>query len=58
MIIGSNLPDPHIAARTAGLGSWQPGPNVNRLLADGFDEALGWLASPVFTALLGEPDAA
>ena len=47
-----------IAVRAAGLGHWQPGLNVNRLLATGLDDALGWLADPAFTALLGEPGAA
>ena len=47
-----------VAARAAGLAHWQPGLNVNRLLADELGSAFGWLAHPVFTALLGEPDAA
>jgi hypothetical protein len=47
-----------VAARTAGLAHWQPGLNVNRLLADELGSAFGWLAYPGFTALLGEPDAA
>jgi hypothetical protein len=47
-----------VAARAAGLAHWQPGLNVNRLLADGLDCAFGWLAHPVFAALLGEADAA
>jgi hypothetical protein len=47
-----------IAARAAGLGHWQPGLNVNRLLARELGDAFGWLAHPAFTALLGEPDAA
>jgi hypothetical protein len=44
-----------VAARAAGLGSWQPGLNVNRLLAAELGEAYGWLASPAFAALLGNP---
>ncbi len=40
-----------IAVRTAGLGHWQPGLNVSRLLAAGLDGTIGWLADPVFTAL-------
>ncbi len=47
-----------VAARAAGLGHWQPGLNVNRVLAAELGSAFGWLAHPVFTALLGEPDAA
>ncbi|HEY5989686.1 MAG TPA: hypothetical protein VIV12_25390 [Streptosporangiaceae bacterium] len=47
-----------IAARAAGLARWQPGLNVNRLLARELDDAFGWLAHPVFTALLGESNAA
>ncbi len=47
-----------VAARAAGLAHWQPRLNVNRLLAGELDAAFGWLAHPVFTALLGEADAA
>ncbi len=47
-----------VAAHAAGLGCWQGGLNVNRLLAAGLGGAFGWLASPEFTALLGESDAA
>ena len=47
-----------VAARAAGLAHWQPGLNVNRLLARELGDAFGWLAHPVFTALLGESDAA
>lgn len=47
-----------VAAHAAGLAHWQPGLNVNRLLVDELGSAFGWLAHPVFTALLGEPDAA
>src|SRR5216683_2596332 len=47
-----------VAAHAAGLGRWQGGLNVNRLLAAGLGGAFGWLASPEFTALLGESDAA
>jgi hypothetical protein len=44
-----------VAAHAAGLGSWQPGLNVNRLLATELGEAYGWLASPAFAALLRNP---
>jgi hypothetical protein len=47
-----------VAARAAGLAHWPPGLNVNRLLAAELGDAFGWLTHPVFTALLGEPDAA
>lgn len=47
-----------VAARAAGVGCWEPGLNVSRLLAAELGEAFGWLKHPVFTALLGEPDAA
>jgi hypothetical protein len=47
-----------VAARAAGLAHWQPGLNVNRLLAAQLGSTLGWTASPAFTALLGEPGAA
>lgn len=47
-----------VAAHAGGLGYWQRGLNVNRLLAHGLDGSFGWLSSPVFTALLGEPGAA
>jgi hypothetical protein len=47
-----------VAARAAGLAHWQPGLNVNRLLAAQLGSELGWTASPAFTALLGEPGAA
>jgi hypothetical protein len=47
-----------VAARAAGLAHWQPGLNVNRLLARELGSAFGWLAHPVFTALLGDHDAA
>jgi hypothetical protein len=47
-----------VAARAAGLAHWQPGLNVNRLLARELGDAFGWLAHPVFTALLGESNAA
>lgn len=46
-----------VAARAAGLAQWQPGLNVNRLLASQLGSGLGWTASPAFTALLGEPGA-
>jgi len=47
-----------IASRAAGLAHWRPGLNVNRLLARELGDAFGWLAHPVFTALLGESNAA
>lgn len=47
-----------VAARAAGLAHWRPGLNVNRLLARELGHSFGWLAHPVFTALLGEQDAA
>ena len=47
-----------VAARAAELAHWQPGLNVNRLLASHLGSRLGWTASPAFTALLGEPGAA
>ncbi|HEV2378078.1 MAG TPA: hypothetical protein VGS19_38680 [Streptosporangiaceae bacterium] len=47
-----------VAARAAGLGCWQDGLNVNRLLAGGLDGVFGWVSSPVFTALLGDSGAA
>jgi hypothetical protein len=47
-----------VAARAAGLAHWQPGLNVNRLLAAQLGSELTWTASPAFTALLGEPGAA
>jgi len=42
-----------VAAHAAGLGSWQPGLNVNRLLAAELGGSYGWLTSPAFAALLG-----
>ncbi|HWG61380.1 MAG TPA: hypothetical protein VG253_06670 [Streptosporangiaceae bacterium] len=47
-----------IAARAAGFARWQAGLNVNRLLAGELGSELGWIADPVFTALLGGPGAA
>jgi hypothetical protein len=47
-----------VAARAAGLAHWQPGLNVNQLLARGLGDTLGWTASAAFTALLGGPGAA
>ena len=47
-----------VAARAAGLAHWQPGLNVNRLLAGQLGSDLSWTASPAFTALLGDPGAA
>ena len=46
-----------VAAHAAGLASWPPGLNVNKMLAAGLDGALGWPADPVFAALLEEPGA-
>jgi len=47
-----------VAARAAGLAHWQPGLNINRLLARELGGAFGWLADPVFIALLGDQNAA
>jgi hypothetical protein len=47
-----------VAARAAGLGDWTPGLNVSRLLASELGGALGYLASPLFTALLEDDHAA
>ena len=47
-----------VAARAAGLAHWEPGLNVNRMLAGQLGGELGWTASPAFTLLLGEPGAA
>ena len=47
-----------VAAPAAGLGGWQPGLNVNRLLAEELRDAFGWLSSPVFTDLLRNRSAA
>jgi hypothetical protein len=47
-----------VAARAAGVAHWEPGLNVNRLLAAQLGSELTWTASPAFTALLGEPGAA
>jgi hypothetical protein len=47
-----------VAARAAGLAHWQPGLNVNQLLARELGSQLSWTASPAFTTLLGEPGAA
>ena len=47
-----------VAARAAGIGRWQPGLNVSRLLAAELDGAFSWLKDPVFTALLGDHSAA
>ena len=46
-----------VAAHIAGLVSWPPGLNVNKILAAGLDGALGWPGDPVFAALLEEPGA-
>ncbi len=47
-----------VAARAAGLAHWQPGLNVNRMLAAQLGSELSWTASPAFTMLLGDPGAA
>jgi hypothetical protein len=47
-----------IAARAAGLAHWQPGLNVNQLLARELGDTLGWTTSAAFTALLGASGAA
>jgi len=47
-----------VAARATGLARWQPGLNVNQLLARELGSELGWTTSPAFTALLGGPGAA
>jgi hypothetical protein len=47
-----------VAARAAALAHWEPGLNVNRLLAAELGGTIGWAASPAFTALLGDPGAA
>ena len=48
-----------VAAHAAGLASWQPGLNVNKILARGLGGALGWTSQrPAFTALLEESGAA
>jgi len=47
-----------VAARAAGLAHWQSGLNVNKVLAGELGAAFGWLSHPVFTALLGDADAA
>lgn len=47
-----------VAARAAGLAHWQPGLNINRLLAAQLGNTIGWTASPAFTRLLGDPGAA
>jgi len=46
-----------VAAHVAGLASWPPGLNVNKILAAGLDGALGWPGDPVFAALLEESGA-
>lgn len=47
-----------VAAHAAGLGYWEPGLNVNGLLAARLGGAFSWLSSPVFAALPGGPGAA
>jgi hypothetical protein len=47
-----------VAARAAGLAHWQPGLNVNGMLAAELGNTIGWAASPAFTALLGDSGAA
>jgi hypothetical protein len=46
------------AMAAARLAHWRPGLSVSRLLAAGLGGALGWLAHPASTALLGDPGAA
>jgi hypothetical protein len=41
------------ALYAAGAGRWDPGLNVNQMLAAGLRDAFGWTADPAFTALLG-----
>jgi hypothetical protein len=47
-----------VAARAAGLARWEPGLNVNRLLASELGSTFSWTASSAFIALLGEFGAA
>jgi hypothetical protein len=46
-----------VAVRATGLGHWQPGLNISRMLARELDDVFGWLDDPAFTALVGEPGA-
>jgi hypothetical protein len=47
-----------VAARAAGLAHWQPGLNLNQVLASELGSTFGWTSHPVFKALLGESGAA
>ncbi len=40
------------AIYTAGIGRWEPGLNVNQMLASGLGDAFAWTAAPAFRALL------
>jgi hypothetical protein len=40
------------ALRAAGIGRWNPGLNVNQMLATGLGSAFAWTAAPAFCALL------
>ena len=42
------------ALYAAGNGRWDPGLNVNQMLAAGLGGAFGWTADPAFTALLAD----
>jgi hypothetical protein len=44
-----------VATYAAGLGHWQPGLNVNRLLAVELGRAFRWLTDPAFTTLIATP---
>lgn len=45
-----------VAIRAAELACWDPGLNVNQMLAAGLEGRFGWLDGPVFAALLAGPD--
>jgi hypothetical protein len=47
-----------VAIRAAEFGCWDPGLNVNQMLAAGLEGRFGWLDGPVFAALLAGPDGA
>jgi len=40
------------ALRAAGIGRWDPGLNVNQMLASGLGDAFAWTTAPAFRALL------
>jgi hypothetical protein len=40
------------ALRATGTGHWDPGLNVNEMLASGLGDAFGWMKAPAFRALL------